>query len=299
LSLVIFDKACKPFLDECGEANRQAAERAVGRIKELIAQYRRGISPFTDDITSIGTRLGILTRMPGQWWYSDNRVRDYVQRKFEQHLFGEEKLKADISGVLLAYREDVQSNQNRMLGSVRASLEREKMPGTRVPKFVGYASKVRQEIVQFSGKGATGTVYNGIASLVLCEVASVAAEQLVVRIIATFGTAAATSAAASGGATAGGAAAGGGTGTLAGPVGTAIGVGVGLVIGVIVDWWMTERFRGHLAEDLNAYFDKLEVSILEGDGKGGGVRKALADVSTNLTSAQERVLRQTLLEGTQ
>jgi hypothetical protein len=201
--------------------------------------------------------------------------------------------------VLLAYREDVQANQNKMLGSIRASLERERMPGVKVPDFVGFAEKVRQEIVQFSERGASRTVYNGIASLVLCEVASVAAEQLVVRLIATFGTTAVSAAATSGGATAGGAATGGGTGSVAGPVGTAIGVGVGLVIGVIVDWWMTERFRGQLAEDLNAYFDKLEASILEGDDKSGGLKKALADVSANLSSAQRDVMRHTLLEAAQ
>jgi len=294
-----FDKVCMPSLDECGEANRQAAERAVNRVKEIIAKYKRGIPAFIDDITGYGTRFGILWHMPGQWWSGDNRIQDYVRRIFEQHLFSEEKLKTDINDVLLAYREEVQANQNKMLGSIRASLEREQMPGVKVPDFVGYAEKVRQDIVQFSQKGATDTIYNGIVSLVLSEVAGIAATEIVIRLVTTVGTTAVTSAATSGGATAGGAVAGGGSGSLAGPVGTAIGVGVGLVVGVIVDWWMTDQFRGQLTKDLNAYFDKLEASILEGDGESGGLRKALIDVSVNLNSAQQDVMRQTLLEAAQ
>lgn len=287
----------EPLLKATERANRQAAERAVTRITEVFDRYRAGIKPFTDDITSIGTRFGILLRMPADWWYEDQRINTYIQEMFEAHLFSEDRFREDISAVLEALKEDQQANQNRLLGSIKAAVASGDLPDMTLPDYRQYEEEVRAIILDFSGDRAKDSVYQGIATIVLAEVAAITAHQIVVRILVSVGTSAATSAAAGGGATAGGAATGGAAGTLGGPVGTAIGVGVGLVVGVIVDWWMTERFKERLANDLNDYFDKLQFGLLEGTDRDAGLSATLAKFVDDVSFAQTTVVHRALVGG--
>ena len=85
----MFDHHVQPLLDRCGAGNRQSAERCSQRVHEQFAAYRKNVGVFVDDITSTWTRLGILRRMPADWWREDGRVEKYVQAKFEKHIFSE------------------------------------------------------------------------------------------------------------------------------------------------------------------------------------------------------------------
>lgn len=292
-----YAKQIEPLMKATERANQQAAERAVDRAAEVFDKYRGGIKPFTEDITSIGTRFGILRRMPANWWYEDERINAFIQEKFETHLFSEEQFHRDISNVLKTLKEDLQANENRLLGDVRAAVESGDMPDMTLPDDQRYEKEVREIILKFSEDRATDSVYQGIATLVLAEVAAITAHQIVVRILMSVGTSAATSAAAGGGATAGGAASGSAVGSLGGPVGTAIGVGVGLVVGVIVDWWMTERFKERLANDLNTYLDELQAGLLDGTENDAGLKTTLNQFVDDLSDAQDTVVRRTLVEG--
>lgn len=292
-----YNQEIEPLLKSTERANRQATERAIQRIRETFNGYRGGIRPFTEDITSIGTRFGILRRMPTDWWYEDQRINVYIQEKFEKHLFSEQQFQRDIAGILDSLKEDLEANTNRLLAGIRSSIESHDLPQIQVPDYQTYDKEVRSIVLEFSGDRAKDSVYQGIATLVLAEVAAITAHQIVVRVLVSVGTSAATSAAAGGGATAGGAAAGGATGTLAGPVGTAIGVGVGLVVGVIVDWWMTDRFRERLTNDLTAYINQLETGLLDGTESDAGLKKTLDQFIEDFNFAQSTVAHKAIVGG--
>ncbi len=284
-----------PLMRTTEQANLEAAERAVFRLLDVFDKYRSGIQPFAEDITSLATRFGILRRMFGGWWHEDERVHAYVQDKFETYLFSENQLHQDIVAVIHAFREDLDANENRMLTSVRAAVEAHPLPQMEMPEYRQFEEAVRSIILEFSTNRARDSVYQGIATLVVAEVAAISAHQLIVRVMLSSGTAAATSAAAGGGATASATATGGAAGTLGGPMGTVIGLGVGLGVGIAVDWWMTERFQEKLAHDLKVYFDGLQMALLNGTHSEPGLKIALNQFVDDLSVAQTKVVHQSLV----
>ena len=131
-------------------------------------------------------------------------------------------------------------------------------------------------------------------TLIVSEVAAVAAAQVVTRVVTTVGTSAVVSAAAGGGAMATGTAGGGAAGTSVGPVGTLVGAGVGLIIGVGVDWWLTDQFQEKLTSQLNTYFDEMQRNLLDGTVEEPGLRDALSRVVDLVAYEQSKTLRQSL-----
>ena len=259
-----FDREVEPRIAETDRMNREAADRCVQRLSGLMNRYRDGVEPFVEDLTSMSTRLGIVRRMPGNWWKQDARVESYVQEKFEHHLFSEATLARDVGGILDSFRTEVDANQKRMLISIRASLDTADLPEVAIEDYDRFLASVADRLQGYSSQQGTSSVQNALAVLVMSEAGSYAAVSLASGLLARFGTAAATTAAATGGATAGASAAGAGSGSLGGPVGTAVGLGVGLVIGLAIDWWMTEKFEDELGEKMRGYIDSLEQSILHG-----------------------------------
>ena len=79
----VFSESFEPILKAREEANRESRERCILRIRDQFAAYRQSIDPFTDDITSLWTRMGVLRRMPADWWNEDGRVDRYVSEKFQ------------------------------------------------------------------------------------------------------------------------------------------------------------------------------------------------------------------------
>jgi hypothetical protein len=57
---------------------------------------------------------------------------------------------------------------------------------------------------------------------------------------------------------------GGAAGWLGGPLGAVIGVGAGLAVGAAVDWWVTDKFKANLTEELTTYLDNLERDMISG-----------------------------------
>lgn len=294
-----YSEKIEPLLNATERANREAAEQAIVRIGEVFDKYLSGVKPFVEDITSIGTRFGIVKRMPSNWWYEDDGINTYVKEKFERHLFSENQFQTDLTKVLEAFKEDLRANENRLLVSCKAAVEAGDLPDMALPDYKRYENEVRSLILQFTGDRAKDSVYQGLATLVLSEVAAISAQQIIARILVSVGTAAATSAAAGGGATAGGAAAGGGVGLVGGPAGSAIGVGVGLVIGVIVDWWMTERFQAQLTADLVDYIENLRRGLLDGTDSDSGLKSTLIRFTDDVNFAQTTVAHQALVGGAQ
>ena len=313
-----FDNEVEPEIEKTDQRNREAAERCVRRLRGLVREYRYQVEPFVEDLTSMSTRLGIISRMPGGWWSEDGRVEDYVAEKFEKHLFSEKKLLADVTGVLEQFRSEVDANQKRMLVNVQACLDTADLPEVEVQEYETFYQSVARQLSDYSAEQGSASVYNALTVLVISEAGSYAAVTLVSGVLVRFGAMAATTAAAAGGATAGASATGAGGGSLAGPVGTAVGLGVGLVIGLAIDWWMTEQFEEEMEIQLKDYLASLERAILYGDqrsasstgstvnnaggevageaGNSGGIADALPRVCSRLEAAyRERFYEQIVI----
>lgn len=296
-----FDEEVQPQIAETDILNREAADRCVQRLHQLIDGYHDGVDPFVEDLTSMSTRLGIVRRMPGNWWHDDNRIEVYVQDKFELHLFSQEKLFQDIARILDDFRGEVDANQKRMLVNIQASLTTADLPEVNLEQYKPFFASVAKRLKEYSAAQGANSVYSGLMILVASEIGSYTTITIVGGLLARFGTAAAASAAAGVGATAGAAATGAGGGTLAGPVGTVVGLGVGLAVGLTIDWWMTEKFEAKLSLQMNQYLDSLENALMEGSNppsmgqptENEGVVKALPIVCDQLLNAyRERFYEQ-------
>lgn len=289
----LFDEAVQPQIETADQLNRQAATRCIARLDRVMRSYQRGVKPFVSDLTSISTRLGIVRRLPGNWWNEDQRIEKYVRGKFEKHLFSEQRLVADIGDVLDQFKSEIESNQRRMLASVRVAVTESELPEVDVDQYDDFFQSVVVQLNDFATARGTESVYSGLTVLVISEAGSFAATSIVAGLLARFGTAAAVSAAAGAGATAGAAGVGAGGGTLAGPVGTAVGFGVGLAVGLVIDWWMTEKFETEMSAQMNGYMSSLRETILHGRPAGspyrpnspGGIADAMPGVCDRLLDA--------------
>ncbi len=261
---VFFDTEVEPCIAETDQLNRESAIRCVIRLRQRFRGYQAGVEPFVEDLTSISTRLGIVRRMPGNWWTGDARIESYVQQKFETHLFSQQQLCGDVSDILESFRQEVDANQRRMLVNVRAALDTADLPEIQVDQYDTFFQSVARRLQGYSADQGTSSVYNALTVLIISEAGSYAAMTVVAGLLARFGSAAAITTAAGVGATAGATATGAGTGSLVGPVGTAVGLGVGLAVGLIIDWWMTDRFEAEMNQQMTAYLQSLEATILRG-----------------------------------
>ncbi|WP_345321824.1 hypothetical protein [Novipirellula rosea] len=259
-----FDREVEPEIAKTDRLNREAADRCIQRIGLLIRRYHRGVTPFVNDLTSISTRLGIVKRMPGDWWQEDNRIQSYVAEKFEKHLFSEKVLTDDIAAILDDFRKEIDANQKRMLVNVHASLEVADLPEVQLDQYETFYESISHQLQSFSAEQGATSVYNAIVVILISEAGSYAATTIVAGLLARFSATAAVGAAAGAGTAAGAAATGAGGGSFVGPVGTVVGLGVGLAVGLIIDWWMTEKFEGKVSEQLHDYLDMLEATLLDG-----------------------------------
>ncbi|WP_144057895.1 hypothetical protein [Novipirellula maiorica] len=259
-----FDREVEPEITKTDQLNRKAADRCIQRIGLLIRRYHRGVTPFVNDLTSISTRLGIVKRMPGDWWQEDNRIQSYVAEKFEKHLFSEQVLADDIAAILDDFRKEIDANQKRMLVNVHASLEVADLPEVQLDQYQTFYESISHRLQSFSAEQGATSVYNAIVVILISEAGSYAATTIVAGLLARFSATAVVGIAAGAGTTAGAAATGAGGGSFVGPVGTVVGLGVGLAVGLIIDWWMTDKFESKISEQLHDYLDMLEATLLDG-----------------------------------
>ena len=192
---VFFDNQVEPRIAEADKLNREAANRCVQRIVSTMNGYRRGIDPFVSDLTSMSTRFGIVKRMPVGWWKKDQRVEKFVKNKFEKHLFSERKLMQDIAAILNDFKVDIDSNQKRMLISVKSALVAADLPEVQAEEYEPFFEAVAQQLQRHSAAQGTASVHNALGAFVLGEVGFFAGRSIVTGLIARFGTGAVSGAA--------------------------------------------------------------------------------------------------------
>lgn len=290
-----FDSQIDPLILTSHEEGRKSIERCSDRIREMFGRYGEGIDPFVHDLTSTWTRLGVLKRMPGEWWTQDDRVEKFIQEKFEKHIFSEGQLNRELTGAMRDLREDLLADRMRLLSQIKLSISVSELPELSLPDNIEFEKQVVEQLNHYSSLRAQDSVYQGLAGLISSEVASTLATSLVVRVVSSVGTSAAASAATAGGATATGAATGAGGGSLGGPAGTAIGLGVGLVAGIAIDWWMTSRFQSELKQELRQYLYRLEATLLHGNSEASGLEANLERLIDEIRDAERDIFRQRLI----
>jgi hypothetical protein len=261
---VFFDEKVEPRIIEADALNREAAERCISKISSCVDHYRGGVEPFVHDLTSLSTRFGIVKRMPTDWWKKENKIEKFVEDKFQQHLFSQQKLMDDIANILADFKDEIDSNQKRMLISVKADLDAADLPEVQAEEYEPFFESVSRQLQRYSAKQGTASVQNAVGVLIVSEAGVFAGRSIVVGLLARFGSTAVVGTAAGATATAGTAATGTGTGAFGGPVGAVVGFGVGLAVGMVIDWWMTEKFEAKMRQQMYNYLDTLEHTILFG-----------------------------------
>jgi hypothetical protein len=272
-----FDEQIQPAITAADTANRQAKDRCLQNLHDMFEDYRKGIKPFSKDVTSWGTRWGVMRRMPTDWWYNKTDIQQFIAPKFEANLFSEESLAAGLEGALIAFHKDVEANDATLLTEIRAAVSKSDLPDLPSIDYGEFSTDVTRDVQKYSIEAGSGSAKNLVLSLVLQGLAGAAATQLLDAMVTELATTATATAAAAGGEMGGTAAVGGAGGSIAGPVGTAVGVGAGIVVGVIVDWWATSRFEAQLSVQLNGLIDHLETSVIDGSKKRAGLMSSLAE----------------------
>lgn len=304
-----FREQIDPLLDASAERDRAAAERAVASLHEHFSGFRRGVKPFVEDVTSWGTRLGVLRRAASDswahWWRGDAEaaaVQEYIQTKFRSQVISERGLRFALVEVLEQFELDLAANRNMLIAQIQSRLQRSDMPihlsamdVQRLERELASRSalllapigrdSVAAGLASFAGSAVAEEIARRLATLIISRVAANLAASTAVAETAATGAAAAGSAA-------GGAA----TGTTVGPAGTIIGFGVGLVVGVAVDWWMTERFQEKLTQQCQVFLDGVEQTMIEGSPQAPGLRVVLDQSMRQAHESQRAVVLARVME---
>jgi len=292
-----FNSDVKPTIQAANDLNVEAAERCVSRLKESFDGYRSGIRPFCKEVNTWGTRLGVMTRMPSDWWYAKTDVSKFIDAKFAKHLFTDKKLAADIDGSLAKFREEVVANQNTLVLNVRAAISATDLPNLPELDYTQFAADLSSRLNSFTAQSAQDSVVNGILVEVASGTGGFAAQQLLAQLVIRLTTMAATATATAGGSTATGAAVGGGGGALGGPAGAAAGIAIGLVVGGVIDWWMSSSFEAKMTAQLNGMIDEITKEVITGGLDRPGLRDGLRKSCDVICDAYQDSLRQLIVFG--
>ncbi len=246
------------------QANEEAAQRCVARIEGNFDRYRKNVDPFVDDVLGLGTRFGLLKRMPGGWWSGDDRVKQYIMEKFEHHLFSEKKLTDDLRLALEEFRAEIQANQRSLLVKTQAAIDQSDLPPIKLDDYEVFFAAVTEQIGGMAQSEAQTSVKDGLMSLVVSETGSAIVGMIAGRLVTAIAASSTAAVASSGGVTAGGAAAGAAGGSIVPGAGTIAGFVAGLVVGFGIDYWMTNQTAAKLETELLNYINHIESDLLDG-----------------------------------
>ncbi len=193
-----FREQVLPILAEQKATSRASTQRCLQRIRERFQDYRGGVRPFAEDITSLWTRMGVLKRMPMDWWKQDGRTEEYIQVKFEKHIFSEQKLAKDLSDIFQQWKDDLQADQARLLSRIKIAVSESDLPSIQLPSEIEFDGDVQDQLSSYVSRRATDSVYQGMVSLLASEMATSFATSLVTRVVVSLGTSVASSTATAG-----------------------------------------------------------------------------------------------------
>ncbi|MEW6077581.1 MAG: hypothetical protein AB1724_07210 [Thermodesulfobacteriota bacterium] len=279
------DEKIDPVLKDNHNRNLDAVKRAVQDVNDLFSQYEQGVAPFVDDVTSWGTRFGIIGRYAGEkydtWWKdkeSTTRVADYISEKFGKHVFAGNKIEGDLQLIVNNFLQDVEANQNLMLSEITEQIEMSGLPiDKNLFKPENFTPKFKQDLEPVLKEMAKDSMNVGLLSILGGFILEESATKIVQSVLAAVssGIAATTASSAASSAVSTGviqggnmlsiSAAGGGAGSFGGPAGMIIGAVVGLTVGVIIDWWATEKLQEKLTDQCVSFLNNTKTAILSSE----------------------------------
>ncbi|MFI4873832.1 MAG: hypothetical protein ACIALR_00735 [Blastopirellula sp. JB062] len=291
----IFYEQVLPSIEEADQVNREAAERCVARVVESFAGYRAGITHFAEDVTSLGTRFGVVARMPKDWLYQNGSVRLLIAGKLAKHVISAEALQHDIESSLSIFQQDLEANRGKMLSQIQSASGDLAIPELQQLDVDTLSKEIISQLQNASAENAARDATVFVVTEVGLVVTGSVIEQMFAAIAVRLGSAA-------GGATVGGAAVGGGGGLAAGPIGSGVGIAGGIVVGLVIDYWLTESTKATLTQQLNGLLDQIETAVLDGvaveepEGElSPGLKSMLQNSCDQLQRAYQESLRQRML----
>lgn len=301
---VWFAEHVDPLIDRSQERNLAAVDAAVARLRERFAAHRAGVRPFAESVTSWGSRFAIAKRMPADWWDKlfgegegdeRTRVERYVMGRFRAHVMDELSVQTAVQEAIAGLAADLEANRNLLWSEVELALHEADAPiAAPAGDFGAFQRAADMQAAAMASGWASDSLVNGVAAFAVSAAGGLLAEQAAAQVLARIGAAAASAGAstaagavAGGSAVAGGAGVGAGGGALGGPVGAVVGFGVGIAVGAVIDWKMTDSFRDRLEEDLLAYLDGIERSVLDGTAEQPGLVAVLDEAVQNAAEAQK------------
>ncbi len=279
-----------PALDEADAADAAAVERALSVIHSAFDTYRAGVPAFCDDLSSWGTRAGVVKRTVRGWFAGGGKasVESYARDKFEHHVLPQNALNSAITRARETLAIDLEANRNILRARLDAALARTLDPhDPALHHLTDVRARFDDALATALGRRAASSVGSGVIAFVAGTAGSILAEQAVAQIIARAGVSAA----------AGAAGAGGAAGAAGGPVGVAVGLGVGLVVGAGIDWWMTEEFKEKVSAETLAYLNGLEARVVDGMDGAPGVREAFVTSVNEARKARRDALANAVEEA--
>ncbi|MCC9608292.1 hypothetical protein LOC68_11010 [Blastopirellula sp. JC732] len=244
----------------------------------------------------MGSRFGVIRRMPIDWWYESETVGDFIGRKLEKHLFSAERIERDLGAAVTMFRQDIETNQAKMLAEIQAAVSSASILELNQLDAATFTRDVHEMLLSFAAETGRRDAALFVATEATSGVAGVVAEQMFVAILIRL-------VGVSGGSLGAGAAVGGGGGLVTGPVGATLGVAVGVIVALAVERWCTESVHGELRETVRRLIDQVEQAVLNGvTGEEmpdlqprPGLKNLLNDSCDQLQRAYGEVFRQRLL----
>ena len=308
-----FKRYVRPALDRFQKNNEEAVNRAVQRISTNFDEFKGKIPEFIDDITSLKTRINILSKLGKDTFeklvgdsYDANYVEEYIETKFNKYIFSDYDLESLIKDNLKQFHDDILANQNRLHADIITAWKKagfDFYSNLNIDKIV---SDARNYVLSVSKNSAIDSITVGIASEIGgCILGNIAEkiilkylfEKIGIQFTETVAISASVSTAVKSISAAKGLFAGATAGSFFGPVGQVGGVICGVVVGTVVDWWMTDKLKEKLEKELNEMILKVEDSILLGTDDSPGLKDIFINTIEIINKAEEKALLSNIKGG--
>lgn len=327
----IFESNLMPHIEYANSENDAAKERALRTVRDNFVEFRTGIPLFTKDLTSWGTRFGVVSNWSkdkwDQWWNDNenaNRLGEYVHNKFREHILSEDKLEAVFNDSITQFTADMAANRNILLSEMQIVLRSQHIPvQIRIPNedFNDFISETQDIFYKLSSQLGSKSLGSGVVAFIAGESIAWGTTQVTLSIIPRISTMIsarlsgpiistvltpvaasvvshfASTGVATAGTTASLAAGGGASGTTVGPVGTIVGLSIGVIIGGLADWWMSARFEEKTAEQLNVLLTVIERQIIEGVQDEDGNTQGLDQIFSDANKEMKTLMRESTLKA--
>jgi len=225
------EKACRKHVTEAEAKAKAAINRRVSEFSDFIDSRKSGARPFSKDIVSLyGKWRAVSPYLP---FTDKDGHKKYIVEKFNAHIFTNEQLAAALKRAVEGSVRDLESIENELAVALRQEILGRSLKPDEVPIAAEEFKKAVERLVAASQWDATKTA----GSLVVSEVATQVARQVIVRLGVSAGI------------------------LGAGSANSWWSFGAALVIGIVVDviWEWIDDPAGDIEREMISALDKLSI----------------------------------------